>query len=58
MNKIESPCVRNCCLNEDDVCVGCFRSLTEIMQWGEADDAHKIQILSAAQQRQAIQKST
>jgi len=28
-----SPCVRNCCLNENDICLGCFRSLAEITQW-------------------------
>ncbi|WP_239649575.1 DUF1289 domain-containing protein [Methylocucumis oryzae] len=26
VTKIDSPCVRNCCLNNDDVCLGCFRS--------------------------------
>ncbi|MCK5359347.1 MAG: DUF1289 domain-containing protein, partial [Gammaproteobacteria bacterium] len=22
---VASPCVDNCCLNEEDVCMGCFR---------------------------------
>lgn len=30
---VESPCIRNCCLDNDDICMGCFRSLTEITQW-------------------------
>ncbi len=33
---IESPCVRNCCLDDKDVCLGCFRTLEEIKSWGAA----------------------
>ncbi len=25
----QSPCVRNCCLDDDLICLGCFRSLEE-----------------------------
>ncbi|WP_286263410.1 DUF1289 domain-containing protein [Thalassotalea atypica] len=28
-----SPCVRNCCLDPQDICLGCFRHLDEITQW-------------------------
>ncbi len=31
--KIESPCVRNCCLDKQDICIGCGRTLEEIKQW-------------------------
>ncbi|MGB0915594.1 MAG: DUF1289 domain-containing protein, partial [Crocinitomicaceae bacterium] len=24
---IKSPCIRNCCLNQKDICVGCFRHI-------------------------------
>ncbi|WP_156302871.1 DUF1289 domain-containing protein, partial [Methylogaea oryzae] len=24
------PCVRNCCLDSTDICLGCFRALAEI----------------------------
>ncbi|MGZ8185918.1 MAG: DUF1289 domain-containing protein [Methylobacter sp.] len=30
-DRIASPCIRNCCLNNDDICLGCFRSLHEII---------------------------
>ncbi|MGD8673568.1 MAG: DUF1289 domain-containing protein [Thiogranum sp.] len=46
-----SPCIRNCCLREDDVCPGCFRSLDEIVARGTADDAHRCAILGQALQR-------
>lgn len=28
-----NPCVRNCCLDEQDICLGCFRHLDEILAW-------------------------
>ncbi|ARU30481.1 DUF1289 domain-containing protein [Sulfuriferula sp. AH1] len=53
-SRVASPCVRNCCLNEDDVCLGCFRSLAEILQWSEADDELRQRFLrNAAQRREA-----
>lgn len=30
-----SPCVRNCCLDENDICLGCYRSLSETLNWRE-----------------------
>lgn len=43
-----SPCIRNCCLDEDDICLGCFRSVDEIMQWSGSSDEEKKVILSKA----------
>ncbi len=48
---IESPCVRNCCLNEDNVCLGCFRTLAEIMEWGPASGDERRRILVKAMRR-------
>lgn len=45
---VESPCVRNCCLNEADICMGCFRSLEEITRWSIVDNEAKMQILTKA----------
>jgi len=47
----QSPCIRNCCLNEQDVCLGCFRALHEITGWGEADAEERSRILQAAAHR-------
>ncbi|TNC83188.1 MAG: DUF1289 domain-containing protein [Oleiphilus sp.] len=41
----ESPCVRNCCLDDSDICMGCKRSLEEILQWRDASAETKRQIL-------------
>lgn len=58
MVTIESPCVRNCCLNDDDICVGCYRSLAEISRWSLADDPAKVLILTAAEARRAAQQKS
>ena len=51
---IESPCVWNCCLDENDICLGCHRSLTEICGWQASSDAEKREILErcAARKRE------
>lgn len=53
---IESPCVRNCCLDDNDVCMGCFRTLDEIKDWQMASDAAKQSILLLCQQRRSTSR--
>jgi hypothetical protein len=48
---LASPCVRNCCLDDDNVCMGCGRLLEEIVQWGTASDADKSAILARSRER-------
>jgi predicted Fe-S protein YdhL (DUF1289 family) len=48
---LASPCVRNCCLDEQNVCMGCGRSLDEIVAWGTASDADKAAILERSRER-------
>jgi predicted Fe-S protein YdhL (DUF1289 family) len=50
-----SPCVRNCCLDDADVCLGCGRHLEEILAWHNADAAGRHAILDAAAGRRAAQ---
>jgi predicted Fe-S protein YdhL (DUF1289 family) len=49
-----SPCLRNCCLNDDLTCLGCFRSLDEIKEWTVVDIHRRRIILQNAQQRRAV----
>jgi len=51
MNNVQSPCTRNCCLNENDICLGCFRSLSEILIWGQASSVERNAILLSAKER-------
>lgn len=51
MSNITSPCIRNCCLNENDICLGCFRSIDEILIWGTASDEQKSITLALSKTR-------
>lgn len=46
-----SPCVRQCCLNNDDMCVGCGRLLAEITGWHHYSLAQKQEVIGRAQAR-------
>ncbi|ESS69960.1 putative Fe-S protein [Methyloglobulus morosus KoM1] len=48
-----SPCIRNCCLNEEDICLGCFRSLTEIVGWADANNVARKSIMNNTEARRA-----
>ncbi|MGG2399202.1 DUF1289 domain-containing protein [Pseudomonas sp. SH1-B] len=47
----QSPCRRQCCLDEHEQCVGCGRTLQEILEWGSADSARRQLICQAAERR-------
>jgi len=47
----QSPCIRNCCLDDNLICLGCFRSLEEIKEWSAVDDHRRRVILQSAKQR-------
>ena len=48
---LASPCVRSCCLDDDNVCMGCGRALQEIVAWGTASDEDKTVILARSRER-------
>jgi uncharacterized protein len=52
----ESPCIRNCCLDHENICVGCSRSLEEIKEWALVDDDRRRAILQNAKQRGATRQ--
>ena len=56
-NLAQFPCVRNCCLDDDDICLGCFRSFEEIKHWNEALEPERFAILKNAQQRKDTRHS-
>lgn len=51
--KTASPCIRICCLDLQEVCVGCYRTLREIREWHEADEDRKREILANCEKRRA-----
>lgn len=54
---IPSPCVRNCCLDNAEVCLGCFRSLAEILLWNRATGGQKQAILAQSLSRKNSRKT-
>jgi uncharacterized protein len=55
--KIESPCIRNCCLDDNDICLGCFRTMTEIINWSQSSNKDREVILLNAKQRAESNKN-
>ena len=46
-----SPCISVCVLDDDDVCMGCYRSASEITDWFMATDDQKREVLHRARER-------
>ena len=53
-NRLSSPCIRNCCLNDDNICLGCFRSIDEIMLWTQVDEQARQHFLINAERRKNV----
>ena len=51
---IPSPCISVCLLDDDDVCVGCYRTAEEITDWFMADDDGRIEILMRCKERRDV----
>ncbi|MEW6990662.1 DUF1289 domain-containing protein [Colwelliaceae bacterium 6441] len=56
ISTVESPCVRNCCLNAEDICLGCFRHINEITGWQGFSQNEKVAILAVCDKRRNEQK--
>ncbi|WP_341205569.1 DUF1289 domain-containing protein [uncultured Psychrosphaera sp.] len=48
---IESPCIRQCCLDDNDICCGCYRHITEITGWQKLTIDEKENVLSRCDMR-------
>ncbi len=49
----QSPCIACCALNQDHVCVGCYRSIYEIANWNRLADEDKAAVNGALTERKA-----
>ncbi len=47
-SRVESPCVRLCTLDDEDVCLGCHRHIDEICAWAASSDDERERILERA----------
>lgn len=52
--EIPSPCVGVCSIDESNgFCQGCFRTLEEIQQWWDLDNAAKAEVIKLANARES-----
>lgn len=49
---VKSPCVSICALNDEDICIGCYRSGQEITQWGRATEEERKAIMQKVIERE------
>lgn len=54
---MESPCVACCRLNEEKICVGCYRHMDEIVDWRRKTPEQFRQIELNIKQRKAVARS-
>ena len=53
-DRVQSPCIEDCCLNDEKICLGCFRSIGEISQWSQMNDKIRLHVLHKAETRRKI----
>jgi predicted Fe-S protein YdhL (DUF1289 family) len=42
---ISTPCIRNCTLDRDGVCIGCHRTVDEIIRWRDMGEAERLRLM-------------
>lgn len=51
---IPTPCIKVCCVDgESGLCLGCFRTLPEIAQWGGLDDQARATVMAELPSRRS-----
>lgn len=55
---VKSPCVAICALDENDLCIGCYRTGQEITDWGEMDNEKKRAVLKKVSERELASGNT
>ncbi|MEN8638586.1 DUF1289 domain-containing protein [Pseudomonas sichuanensis] len=48
---VASPCVSVCALDEQDICTGCQRTVSEITRWGRMDNQERREVLKRCHER-------
>ncbi|WP_303292249.1 DUF1289 domain-containing protein [Marinobacter sp. SS5-14b] len=51
-DKVRSPCVSVCALNESDVCIGCQRTSDEILRWTSMTEEERREVLVKVAERE------
>jgi hypothetical protein len=51
MADINKPCIKQCCLNEEEICLGCFRTFNDMRLWNKASIEEKKEMMRIAEGR-------
>ncbi|MFL1483389.1 DUF1289 domain-containing protein [Marinobacter sp. LN3S78] len=51
-DRVRSPCVAVCALDENDVCIGCHRTGDEILRWTSMTNEERRQVLELVARRE------
>jgi predicted Fe-S protein YdhL (DUF1289 family) len=49
-----TPCIGQCDIDENDVCIGCYRSSQEITDWLNKSEDEKIEIVIRCKKKIAL----
>jgi predicted Fe-S protein YdhL (DUF1289 family) len=52
---VQSPCLSICFLDEEDVCMGCYRNAQEITDWQQLSSEQRTEVLKLVVQRRVEQ---
>lgn len=48
---VASPCVHVCALDDEDICIGCQRTVAEITRWSLMDNVERREVLVQCHER-------
>ncbi|WP_422911480.1 DUF1289 domain-containing protein [Pseudomonas sp. MAC6] len=48
---VASPCVHVCALDDEDICIGCQRTVAEITRWSLMDNSERREVLMRCHER-------
>ncbi len=54
LQEIASPCIGVCRLDERRICVGCWRSIDEIVAWRSLNNEEKQRVIAVSEQRRIL----
>ncbi len=49
--KIKNPCIQICKYDDNQVCIGCFRTMEETWDWIDYSEQEKAEVLQKAEKR-------
>ena len=51
--RVSSPCVSICALDEQDICIGCHRTGDEILRWTQMSNEERREVLRKVAERES-----